>query len=234
MIVAGIILAIVAFLRYSIWSKSTSIYQKIAIATNSSQSSGRYHQADDPGWGARELGEEAGRWWGGSGEAGGEVEQHQARCALEEHTGTGISRTIWLFNQFFSTMCLMHFCLLWPVRWESRKIDCFALVCTISGENGPQAGELPACAQSQVRMRWEWCENVCTEHNLKWEWVVSLFARAPPRNPNEPNERPHVTFFPLSMFSTSACKWSSQKFKRRGLGEKMETEFTSRQQKMTT
>ena len=75
----------------------------------------------------------------------------------------------------------MHFCLLWLVRWESLKIDCFALVCTISGENGPQAGELPACTQSQVRMVWECLHGAQSQVRMGRQLVCQSSAKEPKR-----------------------------------------------------
>ena len=63
-------------------------------------------------------------------------------------------------------------------------------------------GELPACAQSQVRKRWEWASS---SENGCW----SLFALTQAAPANEPNEPPACNTFPLSMYSTT-CKWFLQ------------------------
>ena len=91
----------------------------------------------------------------------------------------------------------------WLVRWESV---CLCAWCMHNlgwewGENGPWAGELPACAQSRVRIRWEWASS---SENGCW----SLFALTQPSS-SEPNEPAACNTFPLSMYSTT-CKWFLQ------------------------
>ena len=117
---------------------------------------------------------------------------------------------------FFKYLCFLYwgekeakwrgcvlFCKWCLVTRESGRVSVCLLVSTISAENEVRMGELPACAQSQVRIRWEWASS---SENGCW----SLFALTQPAWTNEPNEPPACNTFPLSMYSTT-CKWFLQR-----------------------